>query len=206
MKKFWTFFELLLAEHWSNHLQRSMDKRMEHRNQMSNTLCPVYMGKVYKNEVLMCHCPYINFNSSSVTDMSIFREVGQKVIQKILRHNSIPISSWALQTLPKLPLPRTLINTKSASPCLSIRLRPDRSCDGLRPRPKHMSSDVNVFWSLSSGYSSFPSSRSKWSEKIHFRVTIKLYSPNLFRNIRFNVNKIKIQQKKLYVVLDLYRS
>lgn len=145
----------------------------------------------------MCHCPYINFNSSSVTDMSIFREVGQKVIQKILRHNSIPISSWELQTLPKLPLPRTLINTKSASPCLSIRLRPDRSCDGLRPRPKHMSSDVNVFWSLSSGYSSFPSSRSKWSEKIHFRVTIKLYSPNLFRNIRFNVNKIKIQQKKI---------
>lgn len=145
----------------------------------------------------MWHCPYINFNSSSVTDMSIFREVGQKVIQKILRHNSIPISSWELQTLPKLPLPRTLINTKSASPCLSIRLRPDRSCDGLRPRPKHMSSDVNVFWSLSSGYSSFPSSRSKWSEKIHFRVTIKLFSPNLFRNIRFNVNKIKIQQKKI---------
>lgn len=48
MKKFWTFFELLLAEHWSNHLQQSMDKRMENRNQMSNTLCPVYMGKVYK--------------------------------------------------------------------------------------------------------------------------------------------------------------
>lgn len=66
---------------------------MENRNQMSNTLCPVYMGKVYKNEVLMCHCPYINFNSSSVTDMSIFREVGQKVIPKILRHNSIQISS-----------------------------------------------------------------------------------------------------------------
>lgn len=146
------------------------------------------------------YCPYINFNCFLVTGMCIFREVGQKVMQKILRHNTIITSSWVLQTLPKLPLPRTLINTKSASPCLSIRLRPDRSCDGLRPRPKHMSSDVNVFWSLSSGYSSFPSSRSKRSEKIHFRVTIKLHSPSLFRNIKLKVNKIKntVKQKFKY--------
>lgn len=58
------------------------------------TLYVLYIWvRFIKNKVLMCHCPYINFNSSSVTDMSIFREVGQKVIQKILRHNSIPISS-----------------------------------------------------------------------------------------------------------------
>lgn len=199
MKKFWTFFELLLDLTTSDLTTYSDQWTKGWKTEIKcQTLYVLYIWvRFIKNKVLMCHCPYINFNSSSVTDMSIFREVGQKVIQKILRHNSIPISSWALQTLPKLPLPRTLINTKSASPCLSIRLRPDRSCDGLRPRPKHMSSDVNVFWSLSSGYSSFPSSRSKWSEKIHFRVTIKLYSPNLFRNIRFNVNKIKIQQKKI---------
>lgn len=123
------------------------------------------------------YCPYINFNCSPVTGMCIFREVGQKVMQKILRHNSIIISSRVLQTLPKLPLPRTLINTKSASPCLSIRLRPDRSCDGLRPRPKHMSSDVNVFWSLSSGYSSFPSSRSKWSEKYILELPLSFTVP-----------------------------
>lgn len=52
--------------------------------------------------------------------------------------------------------------------------------------------DVNVFWLLLFGYLLFLLFRSKWLEKIYFRVIIKFYSFNLFRNIRFNVNKIKI--------------